>query len=172
MNEQTDASHKADDELDQLINDSIEKALESTSAGNACPSTPDQSSIPPMFHEHYPDGCPPPDAPPASGQYYRLVNVPPSEADLKSQFEEGKGKSCEERGVSLYDTIKGIKRLIESYPVHSHKKIALISLDPSWGVMHIGKNRGGYRHVNFWLYRNAPRPEIASRLELVEGDAS
>ena len=139
--------------------------------GKTCVSTDNQNSIRAMFHDHYPDGCPPTGTVPASGTYYRLVDDPITDSALRSQYEEGTGKSCSERGVSFYDRTKGLRRLMDAYPEqHDRKKIALLALKPEWGQMYKSGNKGGYRHVNVWLYRNAPRAEIASQFTLVEGD--
>ena len=114
------------------------------------------------FPQHYPTSCPPSEATAASGKVFRLVENPPSGGDLDSQYDQRGHGDCSARSVSFFTTLEGAKRMRSGYPQHSHKQIAELSLDSAWGLMRIGKPKGGKTHVDLWLYATASKPSIAS----------
>ena len=116
------------------------------------------------FPCHFPDSCPPDDASSPSGEtaFCRLVNIPVTLADVKSNYELGlpNSDSCTGRAVSMFTEAKGAERLKASYARFKGMRIACLCPKPSWGILRLGKNRGGYRHVDLWLYKQANKNEI------------
>jgi hypothetical protein len=55
--------------------------------------------------EGWPQDCPPSTAEDANGIYFHLLkNKPPAGTDLRTYFEQNKGKSCASRALSVFVT--------------------------------------------------------------------
>ncbi len=91
---------------------------------------------------HIPDGCPPPDAPDASGVVYRLVGSDgPSYDDLLPKVLEEperdyQGMECLAAGLSVYRKRKDLSRLF-SYPTFRNRTmlVAQAQLSPAHGKL-------------------------------------
>jgi hypothetical protein len=97
---------------------------------------------------NWPDGtpknCPPTDAAPADGLYFRVVkNIPPDETDFSRWIDEphnlGKPLICNSCGVSLFSTEEGARKIIERFPNRWKKEpnhgVVLGRLIPEHGVI-------------------------------------
>lgn len=72
------------------------------------------------FPEDWPNGCPPADATPASGEAFRLVkHKPPVAADFLTHSERGlllRANPCLRRGLSVFTEIEGAVHMHELFP--------------------------------------------------------
>lgn len=71
--------------------------------------------------EDTPRNCPPTDAEPATGLYFRTVkNSPHDESDFNRWIDEphnlGKPITCKACGMSLFSTEEGARKIIERFP--------------------------------------------------------
>lgn len=109
--------------------------------------------------ENFPPDCPPTDAEPASGQYYRLVaNDPPKESDFYSHLdwqERGRfrGREWPDRriaaGVSVFKVRAEAEKLKAAVPAMRNKKIALGDVTGS-GRMKNTPSHTGPSHHTWW----------------------
>lgn len=112
-------------------------------------------------------GCPPDGAKSADRIYYRGVNNhPPQRDDFLSYLEEGRTwrpgpmADCNARGISLFETREGVKRLIRRVKGFKPRYIAKGRLTPEHGVIQLGSSRTG--HTTWWPYREAARESAFS----------
>jgi len=108
------------------------------------------------FPSEWPEGCPPTDAQPASGEVFRVVKVDPPTADDFLTFQElGKpdsGKPCEAAGVSVFRDAKDARHYCAKFP-HLGELIAKGSLSSSHGaIKSTPRNVGGKpnSHATWW----------------------
>ena len=107
------------------------------------------------WFEELPEQCPPADAEPANGMYYRIVGgIPSKTEDYFSQRRlqptktfHGEGiDECVIRSVSLFDSIDAAtKRLL--LPKFRTHKVAVVQLEEKDGVV---KKTFGPSHYSWW----------------------
>jgi hypothetical protein len=119
-----------------------------------------------MFPSNYPESCPPSDAVAPDGviSYCRLVSNPITKQDVKSNYELNPARTatCSDLAVSMFTTVKMLNRMLKDYARWGGKQIAWICPKPEWGLQRVGDNRGGYRHVNLWLYAQTNQEDVAN----------
>ncbi|MCV7252797.1 hypothetical protein H7J86_11535 [Mycobacterium hackensackense] len=108
--------------------------------------------------EHFPESCPPEDAEPALGSFYRLVDVPSSEEDFLSHLELKQlgirnfrkfTDECVAAGLSVYSKVEDIYELQNLFPKMQSKAIAHGELTGD-GVIKPTPTRGNSHHT-WWL---------------------
>lgn len=134
-----------------------------------------------IFAEHFPNGCPPSDAFPASGTMYRLVSHnPPTEDDLATFAELGKaqnGDECLRCGLSVFatqddaaDLYRFIARRYGTNGTRIGSLVARFDLQPEHGQLKPTPNRrSSNSHHTWWPYAISDR---ASAFCAVAQDAS
>lgn len=107
------------------------------------------------WYEQLPKQCPPIDAMPSQGTYYRIVSGVPTETrDYFSQRHLhpekmfiGEGiDECIVRSVSLFDNKEAAVRRLR-LPKFRNQKVAVVHLNPKDGVM---KKTFGPSHYSWW----------------------
>lgn len=107
------------------------------------------------WFEKLPPLCPPSDATPCNGAYFRLANSSPAtSADFFSQQRLQPGKvftgngvdGCIARAVSLFQDKEDAEKR-RKLPKFRHAAIAKVSLEPKDGVM---KKTFGSSHYSWW----------------------
>lgn len=106
-----------------------------------------------------PKRCPPNDAHPAQGVFYRAVKcVPPTEMDFLRWIDEphnlGKKKNCDAFSISLFSSVEALKKsLFDRFPNRWSKEsgcgVVEVVLGTDVGVMQQG--RADPSHYNLWL---------------------
>ena len=108
----------------------------------------------------YPENCPPAEAEPASGKFYRLVvHDPAQEEDFKTPFEENPRrfsnkpdiKNC---GLSVQTDIRGIKQLKKAtkwVPRFKNSQIAEGELNPMLGLIQHTPSPEYKSHYSWWI---------------------
>ena len=122
----------------------------------------------------FPDDCPPEDAVPANGTFYRITkDDPPNSRDFLSQYHKnrrlaertisrGRGTQCDTMGISVFaNKDDAIKRAKEVPRFGLGNKIASITLSPQSGKMR-PKPWDGDSHYTWWPVRNFSPAAIAS----------
>lgn len=98
----------------------------------------------------WPLGCPPDNAAPPSGTYFRLAtSSPPREDDFKTNEEEGtklNARPCKRRALSLCLTLNDARKLMALYPPLG-SFVAEVRLAPAHGVVLVTGQQG---HVAYW----------------------
>jgi hypothetical protein len=73
-----------------------------------------------IFPSDWPTHCPPPDAPEAEGEVFRIVSTnPPTAGDFRSYFDLGlrpRADACRRRGLSLLRDLDEAIRSARLYP--------------------------------------------------------
>lgn len=123
------------------------------------------------FPDDWPPGCPPDDAPPASGKVYRIVRTsPPTAADFRSHREMGKlpdADPCLRRGLSMFQTVEGAMHARELFRRRLGKFIACGTLASEHGKLKPTPSRTLPNHVTWWAYVDVAR---AVPFSIVEED--
>lgn len=111
------------------------------------------------WFEQLPEQCPPKDANPCNGCYYRIAKgLPTMSEDYFSQRALNPDKvffgdsldECVVRSVSLFDSLDEAKKRLK-LPKFKHQTIVSIVLEPSDGVM---KKTFGTAHHSWWRSTN------------------
>lgn len=109
--------------------------------------------------DYYPAQCPPADAQPAIGHYFRLVDAaPPSGEDTMTHVElqsigaryKGKDfgdKQCMASGFSVFDELAAAERTRRSVGPLRKKKIAKIDVSGPGAILQTGNDRS---HHTWW----------------------
>lgn len=104
----------------------------------------------------YPEGCPPADAPDASGEVYRLVKSnPPESGDFVSFAEESParfGENCKGCGLSVFTSKRDAEQLlnrVQGLRVLG-KFVAIATLDESHGKLKPTPTRVRQSHHTWW----------------------
>lgn len=107
--------------------------------------------------DDYPESCPPAEAIPIDGVFFRLCKGENfCKEDFLTHFESGKSfpdhKLCEAMALSFFDSYKHAeslkKRYRKKFRTHSIKPVAIIK---DYGVGALEEKSG---HLNLWEYRN------------------
>ena len=113
--------------------------------------------------DFYPEDCPPLEAEPVSGTFYRLVrNNPPRAEDFKSVFEENPKRfnytpTTENCGLSVQkdpqDTVRleRIERLKKRSKKFKNRQIAEGSLNPMLGMIQHTPSKKYKSHHTWWV---------------------
>ena len=108
--------------------------------------------------QHFPPGCPPKSAIPASGPVYRLVdNDPVKPHDLKSYFERNRRKfkykapTSMEVGVSVCKKYSDIEFTMRTARGMDNKKIAVGTLDSTLGKIKHTPAKSKLSHHTWWV---------------------
>ncbi len=117
--------------------------------------------------EDTPRNCPPVDAEPANGLYFRTVkNIPPDESDFRRWIDEphnlGKPIICGGCGVSLFLTEEEARQVIERFPNRWSKEpnpgVVSGELNHTLGVIkQTGKNLA---HFDLWKQNGVALSQI------------
>jgi hypothetical protein len=105
------------------------------------------------WFEELPPDCPPADATPANGQFYRLGSIPPEDSDFWSHRMRFPDKffqvsECQARSVSIFDSINAVEKLQRRYPILAKKPIFKIDLTPNDGLsLQTGEDE---HHFSWW----------------------
>lgn len=108
-----------------------------------------------IWYEQLPEQCPPMDAQPCGGTYYRIANGNPvTEGDFYSQRKLHPNKvftglgvdECIARSISLFADVKDAIRR-QRLPKFRNAKIAVVTLQPQDGVM---KKTFSDSHYSWW----------------------
>ncbi len=113
----------------------------------------------------YPPGCPPEDAWPAAGSFFRLVDSdPPTEADFLNHHELlalGRVRSrywsddCDAAGLSLFSDLDETKQLRQSVGPLRRKLIAAGNVDGPGRIKHTPSQRSTSHHT-WWTPSGDP----------------
>jgi len=109
--------------------------------------------------DSFPEGCPPSEALPISGIFFRCVNSdPPNQDDFLSAIEKNPRRrnpedECKLYGVSMYTQIDDIKRLRNISPPFREMQIAQGQLGSEHGVMRNTKSKYGNSHYTMWFFK-------------------
>ena len=105
--------------------------------------------------EDLPEECPPEHATNPNGEtYYRMVEtVPPTITDFRSSRVMYPDKSfkvdeCRARSCSLFSDLDACMQKLK-LPTQKGKKIVMITLDPTSGVL---AKTGGKNHFSWWIF--------------------
>lgn len=106
---------------------------------------------------HFPDKCPPADAPAASGVVYRFVRQdPPRTEDFVSRQENQPQhhfgtKSCQASGLSVFRHPSDLDRLRRRVRAYETSLVATAELTSSHGVVLPTPTRNGTSHHTWWV---------------------
>ena len=116
--------------------------------------------VTPLWPSDFPDDCPPEEAAPANGVYYRIVKADPTQlSDFVSVYHLDRCRAealitcgaitqCELMGLSVYADLTDAERRAERYPQLGNK-IARLSLEPHTGaILSTPRNRDS--HHTWW----------------------
>ncbi len=115
------------------------------------------------FPDFLPVDCPPADASPASGEFFRIVKAHPIKRDMDSHFEKNQPFSdddlCEFCGISLFDSYDIMRSLLIARSKGLAKnlaknRIASIKIASIHGVV---KKTRGPNHWTWWPYSGLDR---------------
>lgn len=111
--------------------------------------------------EHFPQGCPPPDAMDAEGPFFRIVTSdPPTEGDFKTHWELGReGPPCLRHGLSGFRTFDEVALFREVIPGFRKRRVARAELKPELGKLKNTPTKNSKGHHTWWV------PEGIIRLE-------
>lgn len=103
-----------------------------------------------------PTSCPPEDASPPNGSFYRFLlcgDDPTDRENYRSHIELNKPYNdiCDAHGMSLVSTLDGVRDMQRAVPFFRKKKAALINLCPSNGKVLPTPTRASIYHVTWWL---------------------
>ena len=105
--------------------------------------------------DFYPENCPPAEAKPASGTFYRLVkHNPPQAEDFLSTWEEFPGRfpepTIKNSGVSVYTDPQDIERLKKRVRQLKGRKTAEGELNPMHGLIQSTEGKEKSHHT-WWI---------------------
>ena len=105
--------------------------------------------------DFYPENCPPAEAKPASGTFYRLVkHNPPQAEDFLSTWEEFPGRfpepTIKNSGVSVYTDPQAIERLKKRVRQLKGRKTAEGELNPMHGLIQSTEGKEKSHHT-WWI---------------------
>jgi hypothetical protein len=130
------------------------------------------------FADYFPEGCPPEQAGPTSGTFFRLVRSdPPGEDEFRTHREKGYnrgGDPCQKCGLSIYgeqtDAADLYRFFARRHGVHGTRignLVAKLSLNPSHGkLMPTPRQRRPDSHHTWWPFCETDR--VSSFVEIVE----
>ncbi len=115
------------------------------------------------WYNHLSHDCPPSDAKPANGEFFRLIkkiNTSPCADDFRSGREDNVGKElpngiteCQACGLSVLQSLDDVYRLQRRVPVFRKHVAARGSLTPNLGcIKHTPTPRENSHHT-WWLLR-------------------
>lgn len=113
----------------------------------------------------YPENCPPEEAEPASGTFYRLVrHNPPQEKDFKSVFEANPNQFTDipkvtRCGLSIQKELqdserieqKRLERTKKRAPKFKNRQIAVGNLNPTHGMIKHTPSHKYKSHYTWWV---------------------
>lgn len=123
--------------------------------------------------DHFPDGCPPDDAGPATGLVYRLVrNAAPAADDFRSHAEDQPERDwgdahCKACGLSIFRDLTEAVKTTRRIPALRGSVPASAELDGGPGVILHTPSRAADSHHTWWL----PDGESVQQLFKVEATA-
>lgn len=113
--------------------------------------------------EHFPESCPPSDAEPPQGSYYRIVDSDPPTSDdfvsnlrlkqLGLRFKGGKRRwsdDCQAAGLSILEDLTEVKNLRDSCGPMRSKAIAYGDISDDGLIKHT-PGKSGASHHTWWL---------------------
>ena len=110
-----------------------------------------------QWPDYFPDGCPPQDAQPATGEVYRLVKKnPPESKDFiptrKKQPSKDFGeKECEACGLSVLRNVEDAVRVKSRAPGMKKRLVAKGTLNPHLGrIKRTPSKKFGQVHHTWW----------------------
>lgn len=113
----------------------------------------------PRFPADWPPGCPPPEAAPASGRYFRVVTTSPASAsDFRTHHEAGKlpkAPPCLRAGLSTFRTQDDAERMALLLPVLGGF-VAAANLNAAYGVSMPTQGRQP-THTTLWPHEGTDR---------------
>jgi hypothetical protein len=113
-----------------------------------------------QWPDHFPDGCPPETAQPASVKVYRFVNNdPPNTEDFRSWRQENMDQpcpkgitECQACGISVFTSEEGVCKARNKVPALRNKQAALGNLTPGLGViLNTPSRKTGHDHHTWWI---------------------
>lgn len=115
-------------------------------------ATSDEGGWPKFF----PKSCPPADATPGGGPYFRLVVAdPPSASDFKPWcVENGRldpKKPCVSCAVSVFDDLNDVRRMQARVPGQRGKSVARGEVHADLGVSKATPTRSHHSHRSWWV---------------------
>ena len=105
------------------------------------------------WFEELPPGCPPAEATPSDGPFFRLGSIPPEDSDFWSHRKRFPNKffqvsECQARSISVFDSASAVENLKRRYPILTQKPIFQIDLTPKDGLaLQTGDNE---HHFSWW----------------------
>jgi hypothetical protein len=104
--------------------------------------------------DHFPENCPPADAPDPAGIYLRFVeSLPPTPKDFVSYLQQGRSEGMSEvvrAGLSVYSTRQQMEKKRALSPLLRTSVVAQARLEPKHGKVSFAGSRG---HRTLWLRR-------------------
>ena len=106
------------------------------------------------FENDMPEGCPPLDTFGVEGDFYRLVSLPPTEADFIPYSRLFPNKNfadleCQARAISVFKSLDECKQMMKS-PAFKSKKVAVVHITPEDGVVKCTPNGQNKSHYSWW----------------------
>lgn len=127
-----------------------------------------ESEIEFKYPDHFPPGCPPDDAEPASGEVYRVVRkTTPDNDDFMTQHEMNRmhrACQCLRRGISVTSEIEDafhLMRTVSGVGDYIVKK----QLSPQDGVMKPTPMKERPSHVTWWAFDGVERGKNCTLIE-------
>lgn len=121
--------------------------------------------MPSPWPAHFPAGCPPPSAAPATGTVFRLVrNRPPAASDFVPHIllfprNSFTGCQCEACGLSVFTTLEECRRAEARIPSLRGREVASADLTAEHGALAATPRAKNPGHFTWWLPTDLPQPE-------------
>ncbi|VTS47015.1 Uncharacterised protein [Streptococcus anginosus] len=105
------------------------------------------------YGNDYPKSCPPSNAVPIEGNFYRLCATnPPTLTDFKTHVDLGLSfppqKICEAKALSFFTNLDSIEKMKKRFPRFKNMIAVLVSVSYAHGVSVLSDD-----HLNLWEYQ-------------------